>query len=177
MRYAKALLEYTERAKVSEEVYKQMQILFRNFSLEPRLRTILINPVLREEDRGKLLESAAGGKVGAQLRKFLQLVMRNRREELLQSIALSFMTVYRKAHNISIARMETAVPLPQETQDRIINYIGARTGGEVELDLKVNPEIIGGFIFSMDFREMDASVVRQLKDLKKEFTTENRRLV
>ncbi len=173
-RYAEALLEYSEKEGVSADVYGQMQSLAASFAGEPRLRIVLLNPVLGRADRLSLLRAAIGEKISSQTDRFLELVMSHHRENLLQSIALGFGDLYRKAHNIHRVYLETAVALPAETQSRLKKYIGDLAKGTVELDLHVDESLIGGFVFRMDFQEMDASVARQLKDIKKQFTDDSR---
>lgn len=169
MRYAKAMLEYTEKESVSDKVFGEMESLARKFALEPRLRAYLMNPMLAAEDKMALLESAVGGKPGRQMQRFLTLVLLNRREEFLQQIALNYLDLYRKARHIRLATIETAVPVPVQTQERIRQYLAGKTDDTIQLDLHLNPALIGGFIFRMDFREIDASVAGQLRDIKRQF--------
>lgn len=175
-RYAQALLEYTDREGVSGEVYREMESLAHSFAAEPRLRAFLMNPMLADKEKEALLKSAVGQQVTPQTQRFLKLVAHNNRVELLQSIAVDYLDAYRRSRNILMAYIETAVPIPEETRQRIRKLLGEQTKAEIWLDLHVNPEIIGGFIFRLDFREVDASVAGQLKGIKKQFKNEIRQL-
>ncbi len=177
MRYARAMFEYTEHEKVSDAVLGEMESLSRSFVLEPRLRTVLMSPILGGEEKISLLGSAVGERVSRQMSRFLRLVIHNRREAFLPAIALGYMDTYRKARNISMALIKTAVPIPEETQQRIREYLSETTNSDVRLDMRVDPALIGGFLFRIDFREVDASVAGQLEDIKKQFTNDNRQLV
>lgn len=170
------MLEYTDRQGVSDAVYTEMELLAYNFAAEPRLRAFLMNPILGAREKELLLESAVGERMSPQTRRFLQLVTRNNRVDLLRSMAVDYLDVYRRSRNILMAYIETAVPIPEETRQRIRKLLGERTKAEIWLDLHVNPEIIGGFIFRLDFREIDASVSGQLKEIKKQFKSEIRQL-
>jgi len=177
MRYAKAFFAYTEQEEASEEVFREMETLARNFAQEPRLRQCLLNPILGEEDKAALLKSAVGGQVTNQTWRFIQLVMRNRREEMLQAIALNYLALYRKARNIHQATLETVVPLAPATEERFKMLLSARTQGTVELIKRINPDLIGGFVFQMNFQQIDASVASQLAEIKKHFTEEYRQRI
>lgn len=177
MRYARAMLEYAGLEGVSEEVFGEMESLARSFELEPRLRVFLMSPMLDAGNKTALLESAVGEKVGPQMRRFLQLVVRNNREELLHQIALDYLDLYRKSRHITLAYIETAVPVPEETQKRIKEYLSGKTNDTIQLDLHVNPALIGGFIFRMNFREIDASVAGQLRNIKRQYKNDIGRMI
>jgi F-type H+-transporting ATPase subunit delta len=176
-RYAKALLAYTEQSGVSDAVYGQVKLLAENLGRVPRLRQVLANPILGRSDKLTLLGSAVGGAPTRELERFFELVLTGRREELLQGMALMYIDFYRKARNINRGHLETAAELPDQTIERMKEWMRGATGGEAELETTVNPDLIGGFIFRLNFRQIDASVSSQLSALRKHFTEENRQAI
>ena len=104
-------------------------------------------------------------------------MLENHREEYLQSIALMYQDLYRKANNISVGSLETAVAVDKEVEERIKEMVTSHTKGTMELKATVNPKLVGGFIFEIDFRRLDASVVSQLAGIRKQFIEKNRRIV
>ena len=44
-----------------------------------------------------------------------------------------------------------------------------RSGAEIDLTEEIDEELIGGFIVSTEDRQYDASVLRQIQNLNKEF--------
>ena len=175
MRYAKALYAYSEHESATEEVVEEMKTLAQSFASEPRLRPFLLNPILGIRDKVKLVKSAISERVSRQTWRFIRLVVKNHREEMLQSIALNYLDLYRKAHNIHVAVVETVAPLTAETEERIKAFVRTRTRGTVELDKHINPDLIGGFVFQMNFQRIDGSIVSQLTEIKKHFTDEYRK--
>ena len=176
-RYAKALLEFAKSRSAEKQVYAEKESLALSFSLEPTLRPTLDNPVLSAKDKKDLLHSAIGEKVSAESERFIDLVLENHREEYLQSIALMYQDLYRKANNISVGSLETAVAVDKEVEERIKEMVTSHTKGTMELKATVNPKLVGGFIFEIDFRRLDASVVSQLAGIRKQFIEKNRRIV
>jgi len=169
MRYAKALFAYTEETATSDEVFAEMASLAQSFASEPRLRSFLMSPILRTHDKIALIKSAISERVTRPVWRFVRLVVRNHREDMLQSMALNYLDLYRKAHNINLATVESAVPLSPQTQERLKTLMSAQTHGTVELIQRVNPELIGGFIFQMNNLRIDGSISSQLKEMKKRF--------
>ena len=177
VRYAKALMEFASEKESTDRVYAEMRTLTESFEREPSLRQALDNPMVDSKTKAELIRSAAGVDVSDVFKRFVALVMENKREDLLQQIGLQYLDLYRRMHNISIGRLETAVPVTPETEKRIAGLIASQTKGEVELKTVVKPDLIGGFIFELDFRRLDASIANQLRRIRRQFTEKNKRIV
>jgi F-type H+-transporting ATPase subunit delta len=63
----------------------------------------------------------------------------------------------------------TAVAVEKSTRDKIIELVKKNTDFDVELEEKVNLEIIGGSIINIGDYQLDNSVKTQLKNLKKNY--------
>ena len=166
MRYAKALFAYAELEKASEEVFGEMEALAKSFALEPRLYHTLHNPVLGVRDKVSLIKSAISERVSRCTWRFIRLVVYNHREYLFQLMALNYLDLYRKDRNINVAVVESAVPIEPETEEHIVALIRTHTRGKVELIKRIDPDLVGGFIFQMNFLRIDASVTKQLADVQ-----------
>jgi F-type H+-transporting ATPase subunit delta len=177
MRYAKALFAYTEQEEATEEVFREMEALVRSFASEPRLRPALMNPMLGTRDKIALVRSAIGEQVTRQTGRFIGLVVRNHRVDMLYPMALNYLNLYRKSHNINLVSLETVVPVASKTEERLKAFVRTRTRGKVELIKHINPDLIGGFIFQMNYLRVDGSVASQLAEIKKCFTNEHRQKV
>lgn len=177
VRYAKALLEYADEKTSAEHVYAEMKQLAANFSREPALRRTLENPILSALQKNELLLAAAGGAVSAVYRDFARLVVKNRREDHMHSIALMYLELYRKRNNISIGSLATATPISPEVTERMRRLFATQTGGTVEFRTKVDPSLLGGFVFEMDFKRLDASVATQLRHIGNQLKEKNKRIV
>ena len=79
--------------------------------------------------------------------------------------------------HIGIAKLTTAVPVDNETEERIRRSANVVLHMKMELETEVNPEIEGGFIFDYNDYRWDASVATQLKRVKQQFIEKNRRIV
>jgi len=51
------------------------------------------------------------------------------------------------------------------------------TGGTIEMEKILDPEILGGFMFEVDFVRWDASISGQLRRIKKEYIEKNNKIV
>lgn len=179
MRYAKALMEYAKSTDKEETLYQQFHMLDRSFRKHPDLRTALENPILTIREKLSLISIAAVGNAspGREFTRFITLVLKNRRENFLQYICLSFLDLYRKDKHIGVGKLITAVPVNREVAERIRSSASSLLHAYMELQTEVAPSIEGGFIFDINDFRLDASIATQLKKVKKQFIDKNRRIV
>ena len=122
MRYAKALYAFAQDKSVEEKVYAEMSLLAHSFAEHTSLKTVLDNPVMKSKEKQKLICTAAGTQVSDVFVRFIELVLHHKREKHLQSIALMYQDLYRKAKLISIGSLVTASPLSTETEDHMLKW-------------------------------------------------------
>ena len=168
VRYARALMKSAEAQNAKEQVYADMQQLAQSYLQVPGLRKAIDNPMLPKEQKDKLLQAACGGNPSAQTKTFIGVVLKEGRENLIQFMANSFVTLYRQEKNIISGRLITAVAVAPETEAKMRQMVEKRTNATVEFQTEVNPDIIGGFILEYDTYRMDASVQSQLRSILKE---------
>ena len=177
-RYASALMKLVAGTGNGEKVYGQVLALSNSLAAIPELRALIDNPMSVSDSRKfSLLESALGEEEMAdELKRFIRLVMKNRRTRFLRLIFQSFISQYREAHKIKLSRLITAVPAP-ELEKRLADIVKREKGETVIFEHIVDPALIGGFIFDIDGYRMDASVASQLKSVRRQFIEKNRRIV
>jgi len=166
VRYARALLKSATDAKLEDGVYQQMQLLAKSYVEVPQLRQTIDNPMLSKEKKELLLTTASGGAQALPLTKaFIALVLREDRENMIQFMANSYVTLYRKQKNVIRGKLTTAVAVAPETEQKMRRMVESRTQGIVEFETEVNPDIVGGFILEYDTYRMDASVKAKLNNI------------
>ncbi len=178
-RYAKALFEYAKNMGKEDVLYQEMTMLSKSLSLFPNLKEVLDNPILSIRDKYSLLCTAAvgNGSVSREYSRFITLVLRNHREEILHFMCLSFIEMYRAYAHIGVAKLITAVPVDRNTTERIRRATGVVLHLRLEMETVVDPAIEGGFILDYNWMRLDASVLSQLKRVRQQFIDKNRRIV
>ena len=177
MRYAKALLLFANEAGVAKQVYQEALTLRKSFREVPALRHAMEKPVMTRDNKQRVLEQAAGGTITEQMRKFITLVLKEKREKFLMYINQSFIDLYRKQEKIRVGKLTTAVPIAPEEVERIRKIVVESAGGTAEFTTKVDPSIEGGFIFEINTYRLNASVADQMRRIKQQFIEKNRRIV
>ena len=166
VRYARALLKGALEAGLEDAVYGEMLLLAKSYVEVPQLRQTIDNPMLSKQAKQSLLETAIGGpRASAVGKSFVALVLREDREDLVQFMANSYVTLYRKQKNIIRGKLTTAVAVSPVTEQKMRLRVESHAKGTVEFETEINPDIIGGFILEYDTYRMDASVKTRLSSI------------
>jgi F-type H+-transporting ATPase subunit delta len=162
VRYARALMKSATELKQEDKVYKEMQVLAQSYIQVPELRFTIDNPMLAQDKKQTLLETACGTDVSDLTKRFIALVLKEGRESTLQFMAASYITLYRQQKNITRGRLITATPVSPDVETKMKQMVVSKTRGTVEFNTEIDPDIIGGFILEYDTYRMDASVKTKL---------------
>ena len=165
VRYARALLKSATDANLEDQVYQEMMTLAKSYVDVPQLRQTIDNPMLSKDKKEALLITAAGEKPSVLTRSFISLVLKEDRENVMQFMANSYVTLYRKQKNVIRGKLTTAARVSADTEQKMRKMVESKTQGTVEFETEVNPDIIGGFILEYDTFRMDASVKSKLNTI------------
>lgn len=165
VRYARALLKAGIEANVSDRVYADMLTVADSYAKVPQLKVTIGNPMLSKQQKEDLLIAAAGGAPCPLTKTFFGLVLKEGRERIMQFIANSFISLYRKHNNLIRAKLTTASALDSATEAKLRRLVESKTNGVVEFTTEINSDLIGGFVLEYDTYRMDASVRTQLNTI------------
>lgn len=176
-RYAKALLQYVKDSGGGDKVYSQACVIGLRMIEVRQLKDFIENHgELPLGSKMELLQSSLGEELAPELVTFINMVSARRRMEFFTRILYSFISQYRAANNIKVGRVIVASPV-DGLIERMEALFHERTDAQIQLFEKVNPEIIGGFIFEMDGYRLDASVENQLRRISRQLIEKNNRIV
>lgn len=162
VRYARALLKASTELDMADQVYADMQTLAGSYIKVKELKSAIDNPMLSKQQKEDILVTATSGTTCTITKKFFKLVLKESRESIMQFIANSFITLYRKQNNLIRAKLSTATTLTPQTEAKLRELVGSKTNGTVEFVTETNPDLIGGFVLEYDTYRLDASVKTQL---------------
>ena len=150
-RYARAFLRFVEESGRGEQVFAQVRALLKDPSSAPQ-------PL--EPD----------------IEKLVLLLRRNNRLDCLKFILHDFVRLWCEDHHIVIAKLSTAVP-SSGRPERLEALLAGRTGCRIIMDTAIDPDLIGGFVLELENETLDASVRRQIDDIRRQFVQKNNRII
>ena len=178
-RYALALVKYCRETGQGEVVCSEAEALEKALHTVPELRRMVTaaDDVVSPFDKKKLLQTALGNHMSPELSRFLTLLNKNGRMDLVEDILRDFVIIYRRGIGIRKAHLVTATEPSERLLQRLKALVKQKTGDDVIIEVEVDPSIIGGFVFDIDEYLLDASIKHQLDQIRQQFIEKNRRII
>jgi len=162
-RYARALFAEARLEGCEKEVYGHMGSLidsFNKFNKNPQIGDYIFNPKIPAELRRRLVSAMCGAEKGSLVDRFTWLLLTNGRITYMKHIARIYCDIYRRANGIRNIAVTVA-------DDRLGDLEELFGGTDVEIESRIDPSLIGGFICREGSKQIDASARGQLDKIAK----------
>lgn len=170
-RYVKSLLGLAVEQGVLDQIDQDM-LLFSKVCDENRAFTLMLkSPIITHDKKWAVLQDIFQKKVNKLSMSIFKIITQKNREPLLPAIAKEFHNAYNVYKDIGKASIVTAFPLDDKLKAEIQGIAKKLSGkNQVELDEKVNKDLIGGFVLNVGDKQIDASVRSKIKTMKVKFS-------
>jgi F-type H+-transporting ATPase subunit delta len=169
-RYAKSLIDLAIEKGELEKVYADMQWLNGVCKSNRDFVNVLRSPIIKADVKKKIIEAVTTGNISEMTAAFTRLIITKGRESNLPEISSAFIDAYKEKKNIHTIKLTTASPVNDAIKNAIVAQVKKSAGFEnVELEEKVDADLIGGFVLQIGDKLVDASVAYDLRAIAKQF--------
>jgi len=170
-RYAKSLIDLATEQQQLETVYNDMRFLQAVCKDNPEFVKVLRSPVVNSDKKQNILSAITDGRISKLTALFNKLLISKTREEYIPEIITAFIAQYNEIKAIHTVKLTTATPVSEDVKNAVVAKIKAETSLQnIELETSVREELIGGFVLEFNNNLVDASIERDLRDIKKQFS-------
>jgi len=164
--YAEAFLQVASSRDEVEKIVEQSKSILDLWHNCPEFSEAMSSPVLEVDSKKAALEKLFKGQVTPSFLNLLKLLADRKRIGLLNAVLERFLELYREQRNIALATVTSATALDEDQQNDLLKKIQSIAGTDnLELNLKVDPDLIGGFIVKVGSKVIDASLAGQVRRL------------
>lgn len=169
-RYAKSLLDLAVEKGQLEQVYNDMVYLQEVIKSSREFLSMLRSPVITSDKKQKVIDAITKGSISEMSNAFTRLLIAKGREVELQEIIGAFIKQYKIKKGIHTLRLTTAVPISDSVKKLLIEQVKKTSDiQDIEVEEKIDPSIIGGFILQAGDKLVDASISYSLKEVARQF--------
>lgn len=133
---------------------------------EPKVGRALANPAVPLETRSGTLRSTFADVVSPGLLNLLALMQKRGRIDQLPRVAAEFRRLDNVRQGVTLATATSAAPLEPDEVRALQERLESMTDGRVELDVQVDPSLLGGLVVRVGDRLIDGSVRGRLERLR-----------
>lgn len=169
-RYSRALFMSACQAQTEDRIQNDLAGVYGLvFGHMPLLR----HPRVPVPEKKRKLEQILSGKAEKLTVRFLKLLIDKKRFELLPLIAADFSKQLAEKNNQAKAMVRSAAALSPEAEKKLKEKLKNFIGKNVELEVKIDPEILGGVVVRLGDWVLDSSLRGRLRMLSRTWSNGN----
>ena len=159
--YAKAAFEFANEHNAIEQWSNELGA-FAGIVETDAVANIIASPMLSQSE----IVATVKDQLNQKFANFLSLIAKNKKLELLPSIALQFENIKNAQSNNNFANVTLAYKASAELLENIKLSLEKKFGCSIELDVKIDESLIGGAIIRVGDTVIDDSVSGRLEKMK-----------
>ena len=169
-RYARALFTLGQEDGSYKKYGHELDAFVKCYKQNADFRYVISSPLFAMHDRKKILTSVLDrGDFSPMVRNFLNLLLDKNRMGSIESINEHYLRLADEVSNISHAQIITAMPLKEETLDRVVRTFEGLIARRIRAEVIEDPDIIGGIIVKIGDTYWDGSIRAQIEGLRESF--------
>ena len=166
-RYAAALFELAKDQRQIETVEADVKTFQAMLDSSEDLRRLVRSPVIPAGDQLHALTALLGkANISALTTNFFKLIARNRRLYAVADILKTFRALLARERGEVSADVATAHALTPEQMQILSDSLKASIGKNVQINTRVDANLLGGLIVKVGSRMIDSSLRTKLNNLK-----------
>jgi F-type H+-transporting ATPase subunit delta len=165
--YARSLFEVAKEHGKLEEIRAQLGQFADALDATRALATFFFSPYFSTQEKrdalSRVLQDADETFVG-----FLGVLIDNHRMPIIFRARRELERLWEEEHRQLPVEVTSAIALDEQTLAQLSEQIGQRTGHDVQLTARVDPDILGGLVLRVGNSILDASIRNRLEQLRKQ---------
>jgi F-type H+-transporting ATPase subunit delta len=166
-RYAAALYAHADEHHMLDTVVAEMENLGRLIDGSADFRRLLESPLIDVKTATAAAQAVLANEgFGKEVRDFVGVISVNRRLRLLRDIVSAFATLVAQRRGIVTAHVASAHPLSDVQRTQLRARLIEAGYGNVNIDERVEPDLLGGLVVRIGARLYDTSLKSRLQRLQ-----------
>jgi F-type H+-transporting ATPase subunit delta len=166
-RYAGALFDLADDKHQLDAVVADLAAIAKMIDESADFRRLINSPILSRTEQGKAVTGIVqAAQFSPLIAKFLGLLAQNRRLFALPAMIQAFKKMLADRRGEMTAQVWSARALSPEQQSALTETIKRAHGAKVSMEVKVDPDLIGGLIVKVGSRMIDSSIRTKLQKLQ-----------
>jgi len=156
--YARSLLELAEQSRLVDDVQADLETLAALLAQEPSFPAFLSSPYFAEETQRDLVRRTFEGALHPMTLHFLFVIIDHNRGKLLPEMIERYRGLYRALRGYRTVTAVVARPLRDDQKTKLAQDLAAAMHAQVDLDVQVDPSLLGGVVLRYGDRMLDNSL-------------------
>jgi len=167
---AQAALTAAEGDGVLDDVEDELFRFARLLDREPELRSALTDPGLPDDRKLALVRSLLGERARPATVRLVEVVVTRPRGRSIESSLEELSRLAAARRQRLVAEVRVARPLDRDQAERLAGTLARLYGRQVQIQVAVDPSVLGGVQVRVGDEVLDGTVARRLQDVRRRLT-------
>jgi F-type H+-transporting ATPase subunit delta len=168
--YARAIMDAAGSPAKASELRGELISFSRALASTPQLREFYANPVDESSKLAVTQQLARKMKLSDLATRTLEVLLRHHRINDLDAILEALATYVNNALGVAVAQVRSAKNLSADEIRDLADTLSKKVGKKVELDVRTDPKLLGGFVVRIGSEIWDASVIGKINKFRESLT-------
>ena len=161
--YAKAIIDVAGSAENANKLRGELMAFEAALRTSSELREVYANPGIEVEKKLEITSRLSSRMKLSELgKKTVEVLVRNQRINDLDAILAALTAYVNEMLGVAVAEVRSAKHLTPEEMSQLAGVLSGKTGKRVELDVRTDPSLLGGFVARIGSEIYDASVINKI---------------
>ena len=165
-RYSKAIFDIAEEKNQVKEIYELLNSAMVLYRTDKEFKNFIRNPLISNEEK-KLVLNEIFGKDNSDNLNILLYILDKGRINCIKYIVAEYLKIYYRKNRILDVRATFTKELTDEQKKKLIDKLSQKTGKEINLEIKIDKNILGGGVIRIGDKIIDGSIRRELDNWKR----------
>ena len=165
-RYSKAIFEIAEEKNQVKEIYEMLNSAMVLYRTDKEIKNFILNPLIDNEQKKSVLNEIFG-KDNSENLNILLYILDKGRMNCIKYIVAEYLKIYYRKNRILDVKATFTKELTDEQKKKLIDKLSQKTGKEINLEIKIDKNILGGGIIKIGDKIIDGSIRRELDNWRK----------
>ncbi|MBC8197627.1 MAG: ATP synthase F1 subunit delta [Candidatus Marinimicrobia bacterium] len=165
-RFAQALYSVAEKKNNVFDVKSSLEQLMKLYRKNPEFRFILLSKRINKNQKIKILKDSLSNKVNIITLELIEILLVNDCINELPAINSRFQLFVSEKMETAQVSVIVSDELNGEQKSNLQQSIEAKLNKKIDIQLDVDPKIIGGMVLRIDNTIIDGSIKRQLEKIR-----------
>ena len=165
-RYSKAIFDIAEEKNQVKEIYELLNSAMVLYRTDKEFKNFIRNPLISNEEK-KLVLNEIFRKDNRDNLNILLYILDKGRINCIKYIVAEYLKIYYRKNRILDVRATFTKELTDEQKKKLIDKLSQKTGKEINLEIKIDKNILGGGVIRIGDKIIDGSIRRELDNWKR----------
>ncbi|MDD3887804.1 MAG: ATP synthase F1 subunit delta [Patescibacteria group bacterium] len=164
--YVQALYDLASSENILDKINLELRLFIAKTNEDLKLKKYLSNPIENIVSKKATIKDLFQDQLSTYTHNFIYIFLKKNELEILEAAQKYFEKLIKERKNVIDAKIISAIPLTKDEENIIKEKLATQTNKKINLNIAVDPNILGGLVIQTRDQMVDASLLGKINNLR-----------